>query len=122
MQMAPHAIRLVALLLPLSGCLVPEPADIDGTIVSMNTRSFDVPGGAPIVERSMFVVGGPHCGDNATLWYDHSTAISKIAHSISVPADTSALVVGAHVMVWTSSFRETSCPPRTGALRILVLP
>ena len=104
------------------GCLAPEGPDVEGTIRSIDVLSR---GEGFVVERSIFVDGGADCSQRSTVFYQLDTPIMRRTGS-SKPAyvivDTSALAVGARVMVWTADFRETSCPPRRWASSIVVLP
>ena len=103
---------MVALLLLVPAChgssTAPAP-DVVGTIASRAAR-FN--GGVP----QMLVQGDPPACENSYVVY--LGAVRRVRYAGGAAADTSALVVGAQVRVWTDGLVLTSCPGQVGAIEI----
>jgi hypothetical protein len=103
---------LLTLLLLVPAChessTAPAP-DVVGTITSRAAR-FNA--GVP----QMLVQGdSPGC-ENSYIVYLHS--VQRLRYASGAPADTSALVIGAQVRVWTNGMALTSCPGQVAAIEI----
>jgi hypothetical protein len=94
-----------------------------------------------IIESRAPLVVGVQEGDSTRLLYyprlrvtDSTKSVERCEHSIVVtfglstplsrrsgaPADTGALQVGQRVSVWTEDLFLLSCPPQTGAVRLVI--
>ena len=69
---------------------------------------------------AMFVHAGPACAAKAQFYIAGSTRVTRVTADVSEPADTAALVVGAHVVVWAGGAVEGSCPRITAARAVEV--
>ena len=87
----------------LIGVIASRAPRLIGVADSLGTRVDSIP--------AMFVRGGPECREQALFFIGSGTRV-LIGERL---ADTSALVVGRRVWVWSGSTILTSCPIQTSA-------
>ena len=115
---------LEALLLLVLACghssTAPAPVVI-GTITSRAARLIGIqtPTGVQVDSFPQMLVQGqpPTCENSAYLGL---AAVRRVWYAGDVPADTTALRVGAQVRVWSPGIMLESCPPQTAADQIQI--
>jgi hypothetical protein len=98
--------------------VVPAAPLLEGIIISRaSAYGVSTASGAAVDSTpAMFVHGGAECRSKAQFYIAGSTRVTRVwDDGASEPADTSALVVGAHVVVWGSGVVEGSCLRLTAA-------